>query len=1293
MATGVFRVTGDVAGAISAATKLYEKIEQLENQIADLSKKAKANSDKIANSMKKAGDATKKAGEKAKQAKQGSDQLTKSLNLLSRAGFGVQRAMTGMSKGLMKIRDYWMAMTDSFRLVTQGITNFGRSLFFFVSIPLVGFMKGMLQTSIQFEDQMVRVGKTTNLWGEELADLTQGIRNLAKFTSTSHVDLATMAEQIGQLGISSKSSIIELVDLFNMMSITTDVSADDVAKNMGKIANAFGWNLNQSTEEVTRLANVINYLENTTAASAGEIVSALYKIASVGGVLDIQAKDAAAFAATLIETGMSAEESGTAVRNLFYYMSKNQDAIYKAMKGYDKYNTVTKVATALNEDFTQVIIDISDAMEGEDDNVQALVASMEIGNLRGGKALAAFGNNFENLAQNIRAARAEWRDANSLMAEYEKAMTSTANQMGLLRNNINDTGITLGQAFLPYVNQIIMVLVPAIQELNDWMGKLDDKTKLLIIGGIMLAIVLGPIVMFIGQMMHGVTLLMMGFGQFIKVIALTIRYMGGIIGGFAKIVKWIPGVATMFTNLGAVFARIGAFLVSSTMGWVAVIVVAVVAILKILSKMGVDVAGFFTNIAKKATEWGEKLMETYGNGLARGFQYVLQVITWIANAIASFFKSASPPKKGPLSTIDKWGGKLMATYLKGFYLADFGILSGVGKIIERYLTAGVKAENMAGALKKVAAARVALSQLIDVYNSTGIIDQGMLNKATQGLGYMSEHVQKLIKLWLEYNRLQQRIKELEEERKDVVRGYQDEVEGISASNMSLEDKVNAIRTAQFNRDSELRAIDKEKAALEEQSDEMQDQLEWQKQFVDAMQDQDSIMERIAAAVEKLGKGLEGFGGGFDDDITGKFEEMKKEADEAIKGLKERLKEGALYWDFFKKGFTGEEVDWKNAVRVFPPEMVEKLQEMYNLGRDIGNVWDTLVTTWETLEQWGIRIGNAWTDVKDIFREIKEFFVGTGEEGDVGGVIGQLMDIKWEDVKQNLIDGIHGIIASVYASILEFLGVTDEGKRSELADRWATILFDIVEIGARIVEIAAGISLAVFEGLKAGWETTKSTFLAWWNDTFMVQFRDYWDSLLLVQIAQLGWDLFQGLWEGFKDWFDENIGNFTTKVEEIISTIKEALGISSPSTIMYDIGIDIIQGLWDGMISLWNDVLAWIRGRINEIPGWLKKLLHMESPSKVMEHLGEMTIKGYWIGMENQIPNVQNVAMSAGAIPVSAMSGAPVGSMSGAAGNISITINDPVVRSDQDLDRLSRLVADRVAKALNGQQSYGGQTNW
>lgn len=73
--------------------------------------------------------------------------------------------------------------------------------------------------------------------------------------------------------------------------------------------------------------------------------------------------------------------------------------------------------------------------------------------------------------------------------------------------------------------------------------------------------------------------------------------------------------------------------------------------------------------------WGFNLVATLGEGLVAAANAVLvPILTAIADMIASFFQGFSPPKVGPLSTIDEWGAPVFEAYLEGFAKADMNKL-------------------------------------------------------------------------------------------------------------------------------------------------------------------------------------------------------------------------------------------------------------------------------------------------------------------------------------------------------------------------------------------------------------------------------------------------------------------------------------------------------------------------------------------------------------------------------------------------------------------------------------------
>lgn len=934
-----------------------------------------------------------------------------------------QSALKNLGKTVDGLRAGLMAANDLFRLTAQAMTNVGRSMMFFVSLPVAAFFTKLANTAIDFEDAMVRVAKTTGLPdisndNNNLAQLRENIQLLARNTPTTHNELAKMAEVIGQMGVTSVNAITNLTHIFDMFVVATDMSAGEVATNLGQIANAFGWNLNNSSEQVYKLANTINQLENTTASSAAQIMTSMSKFAQAAGTLKITAAEAAGLSATLISVGMSEEEAGTALRRMSSQLIDNADKVAELMGMNEKYADSSKVLKAINEDAVQVFVDIAKAANGTadkyDQNAESLKALIDIADERGGRGLAALANNVELLEKNLSVANKEFRSGSSLVTEYFRAMDSTKNQLAILKNNVNDLGVTMGDAVLPVINQFVQLAVPAVRMLADAFKRLDKSQQLMIIGGIALVAITGPLLMFFGQIFHAITLLTMGFGQLLRVVPLMTRAVAGL----------IPTLATGLRML---------------VGWPGLIIAGIVVVMKLLQGMGVDIAGVFRKIADTAKAWGENIMATFAGGILGGAaRFVAKAIAWVANMIASFLEGHSPPDQGPLSTIDKWGSKVLQAYLNGFLNADFGVLKEVGSTIEKILTRGVTDKALPAALQRFAQARTVLAKLIGKFRTTKILDTGLLNEATAGLGHMADEVRELIVLNLKYIDLQEKLRAIEERRKGIVTTYTDEIKAIGASNMSIEDKVAAIRSAQRARDDELRGLDEEESVLKKQSDMMEQQLEFQRQMVDAMNDQDDLFQRIADALERLkeaqkGGGEEGGGFGFD---TSAWEEAKQamaDAQEELMDIQDRFETGKRALDGLFDGFKG------NERKIFPyaPELQEMYDTMYNLGENVRNVTDTITGAWDGVAQ-------TFENVKTSFENMKTAMSGDG--GEMGGLSGTL------DTLKNI-----GMSAGIFAGLVSILmGL------SKVAPIFGYIIWSIQQFGF-LKTVVDGVTLA-FAGL-------------------------------------------------------------------------------------------------------------------------------------------------------------------------------------------------------------------------------------
>jgi len=850
---------------------------------------------------------------------------------------------------------------NSLRLVSQGMMSFGKALTMFITPIVFILLKKAADAAIGFDDALVRVQKTTGLTRKRLRELALGLRDIAVTTSTTAVDLAKIAEEIGKQGVTSIKSILSLVDTFNMLTVATEIGADKVASSMGKIANAFGIDLNteEGAKEILRLANVINRLENNLATTAPEILNGLEKLAQVGSLLEFDPAIGAALIAALTAVGFSAEEAGRGVRNATVKLIQHADEVANVMKNTEKYNTTLEVLAAITENADDVLLDFIAGMAAGDEKALALAAAIDILGIRGGKSVAGLAGAYDTLQLSLALTADELEKNNSLWWEYQRALLSTKSQMKVLRNNANEIAMVFGDTLLPVINQVIQTIIPALRWAAKEFKAMSPALKKNIVLIALFIAALGPMVLFLSQIVFALSMVIMGiarFGQVIMSIGSIILQLTGGVGGLGKAFAWLIGI-------------IG--------GLPGVIALAITAIVLRFTGLGKVISEFFLSLAEKAAAWGENLIANFGIGmLSAAVNILARVLTAIGNFIGRFLAGSSPPDIGPLSHIDRWGQNVFDAFLRGFANADFSILSRVGSIIEKVLSSFAKVEKIGEKKQFIFAmeARKDLAKLIKIFNETGTIAEDVMAAIIQNMGEAGDEIEELIRLWLDYTRIQKELAALEKQREGVLDLYRQEIQLIAQSNMTAEEKADAIRAAMRGRDEELRLLSQEERELQKQKSLAEEQLDLQRSMIDAMQHQDDLQLRLLDTLDKLGKkfdALEDFAFpdvGFDasdwtDDVA--------ETYEAILTLEESIGRMAGVWDAFLAGFRGEPLDIEGFLLGQLGE--EGLDWAKRLGLDdVAPDLVPIVEQMERMHEFGGKVGTAWENITGFISDAKTF---------------------------------------------------------------------------------------------------------------------------------------------------------------------------------------------------------------------------------------------------------------------------------------------------------------------------------
>lgn len=96
--------------------------------------------------------------------------------------------------------------------------------------------------------------------------------------------------------------------------------------------------------------------------------------------------------------------------------------------------------------------------------------------------------------------------------------------------------------------------------------------------------------------------------------------------------------------------------------------------------------GLLSNIVDSAYDWGVSFIGQLADGVLDAAESLLDAVASIAQSIYDMLAPGSPPKMGPLSTIDTWGKGLVETFSEGF--------GDTSNLMQDTLLAGFSSDNL-----------------------------------------------------------------------------------------------------------------------------------------------------------------------------------------------------------------------------------------------------------------------------------------------------------------------------------------------------------------------------------------------------------------------------------------------------------------------------------------------------------------------------------------------------------------------------------------------------------------------
>lgn len=582
------------------------------------------------------------------------DQTTQSYKRLEIEQRNAQRlASSGFGRSIQSVNKY----KDSIRNVGSTMRSVGSTSMLYMTMPAVAGMGTAIKSSIDWEQALAGVAKTTNMSGSELNKMGNEITKMSNTMPFAATEIAGVAEAAGQLGI-KKQDITSFTRTMMNLGVATNLTADEAATEFARFANA----ANMPIKDVDRLGSTVVALGNSTATTEKEIVEMAQRLAGAGAQAGFSSDEIMSVSAAMSSVGIEAEAGGTAMTQIWNKMTK------AVAEGGDTLDSFAKTAGVSGKEFAQIwennpskalsmfVKGLGDT-EGGAKGVLKALDDVGIKGIREADTIRRMANNHQVLDKALKTGSEGWKENSALTNEANIRYETMGSKLKMLKNTFINFARTIGDAVAP----IVSFLADKLTGLFEHLQGTSNATKIAIAAFTLLGVAIPPLIVATGVLAHSIvgiseamTLLNATKGG-AKFFSLFNGGIKGVLPNIAQLLTKIPLIGGLMTALTgpvgiavAAIAGIGtAFVVaykkSETFRNIVNAVInpvknAFIGLWNVIKQFGAGIKAVFSNDTGKGLNIFKKILP---DEAARQFTSTLLMIRGAYNDFVNFIKTIS----------------------------------------------------------------------------------------------------------------------------------------------------------------------------------------------------------------------------------------------------------------------------------------------------------------------------------------------------------------------------------------------------------------------------------------------------------------------------------------------------------------------------------------------------------------------------------------------------------------------------------------------------------------------------
>lgn len=337
-----------------------------------------------------------------------------------------------------------------------------------------------VKDAIEFESAITGVYKTVDGTPEQLAAISDEVKEMSLRLPSTTTEIAAVAEAAGQLGIQT-DNITDFTEVMINLGEATNLSSDEAASSLAKFANI----TKMSADQYENLGSTVVALGNNFATTEADIVAMSMRMASAGTIAGLSEPEILALAASISSVGIEADAGGSSMSTL---LSKMQLAVET---GNDQLEQFASVSGMTADEFSQkwgesavdalyaFIAGLNDT-ERNGASATALLDEMGLTEIRLSNAVKALASNHEGLANAVDLANNAWVQNTALATEAETRYSTLESKLAMTQNAQTNLSTAIGEVFAPTVGELADVWADVLNGMTGFVKNNPTAVKAIV---------------------------------------------------------------------------------------------------------------------------------------------------------------------------------------------------------------------------------------------------------------------------------------------------------------------------------------------------------------------------------------------------------------------------------------------------------------------------------------------------------------------------------------------------------------------------------------------------------------------------------------------------------------------------------------------------------------------------------------------------------------------------------------------------------------------------------------------